>query len=236
MNTQVNNSQCKKSKVSSLAIWVLVLALLSSPLLLIFALESARSGEGAWVSATMAGILVLLEIIALIRINRSKGLLTGQGAAVVAFFITLTVGVFSIYANFTHLRFLHHVQCFSVLCDVCDALEKYQSDHQGNYPPDLITLTEGNYLDGSSMRGSEDINSYLINQYRYHGADLPKNSPPDMILVYDKFGTHEDRYRDVLFTNGNIEIMSERVFHKGLARDNELREKMGLSISTDDHK
>ena len=60
------------------------------------------------------------------------------------------------------------------------------------------------------------------------GGNLPSESPPDMILIYDKLENHKGEIRHVLFADYRTLTPNEQEFQKAIDRDNQFRRELGL--------
>jgi hypothetical protein len=97
-------------------------------------------------------------------------------------------------------------------------LFRYADAHNGQYPPDLPALVDGNYLDSADwLLDPSDTQPVPVGQrgvkcsYEYVGP-TPKSTPRDTMVAYSRKGIYPER-RNVLYADGEIRWVSEAELH-----------------------
>ena len=105
------------------------------------------------------------------------------------------------------------------------------NDYQKKLPPNLEILISTEDLPPKilicpSAKDTPDQPAYI-----YRAADLAgkkfKEYYPQLILVHDRNGNHEDS-RNVVFADGHVENLHDQHFLEAIEKDNALRRKLKL--------
>lgn len=169
---------------------------------------------------------VICGHIALSRINRSGGGLTGRGQAVaglvtgyVSFVCILVIAILAgmlLPALSQARERARRVNCAANLKQVGLAMRMYSSDNSEHFPPSLGTLMEQDYLTTGRVfvcpstsdtppAAADDVGR--LSSYRYFGAGLTEACQGKdvfkTVLACDKGGNHA-RFINVLFADGHV--------------------------------
>jgi len=120
------------------------------------------------------------------------------------------------------------VECRSQLNAIGRMIVMYRNEFENKMPPDLETLCEAEGMDQRALLCPSSDDEPGMCSYIYRGSDLSADSPDEMIVVYDKIENHNSEYRNVLFFNGSVRELEEKVFQIHIGRDNEMRRELGL--------
>jgi len=236
MSETENNAQCRKPKVSKLAIVSPLVVLLAFFMGLVFAgwLKSNRflASIGSWTYMLSLPVGLITGIIADYRIYKSKGLLTGRVFSISGTILALIL-IVAILIPHRHPRREYAarvIKCRVNLKALGVAMQFYASEYGNIYPTadkwcDLLLqhtkVGEDLFVCGGPFKkGSQKRCHYAIN------PNCEPNSPPDMVLLFEtkagwnQFGgpeiltleNHNRKGCNVLFNDGHIEfVKTERL-------------------------
>jgi len=116
--------------------------------------------------------------------------------------------------------------CEENLQEIYQGLLRYRAEHGGAMPASLEELAQQKYVTLWALVCP--ANHYPIGEssYVFRGADWPGAGTGKLILVYDKNAVHRDR-RNILFGDGRMDRIPERLIDKAIRNDNEERERLG---------
>ncbi|MBN1435893.1 MAG: hypothetical protein JW936_02355 [Sedimentisphaerales bacterium] len=121
--------------------------------------------------------------------------------------------------------------CDEGLKEIYQAIIQYQQQNQGAYPPNLETLVESELLSPWLLVCPASEFGVGECSYIYRAADLPpqlsRDAAKNIIIAYDKKPWHKKR-RNILFADGQIQRLPEKIYSQFIKKDNQLRETMDL--------
>jgi hypothetical protein len=188
----------------------------------------------------------ILGVFALQSIRKYQGQLRGRWLAHGAIWLSVTLFFTSclLPAVTKELQSSKGIRCRVQLHQISEAIAAYQSIFAGVNPPRLETLTHADpntpyHLPEDDLICPSSNNTPGQCSYVYRGDDLTRQSPGEMILLYDNAPRHEEEKRIlVLFALGKIQYFSLEDLlpdanDNPFTRDNELRRQMGLPEKPD---
>ncbi len=167
----------------------------------------------AWIPTTVSA--VTCAHIALRRMRHMEGAMRCQrtakaGIAVASVGVAVFLG-FAILAASSPKEHARRPTCKSYLRQLGLACHVYAMDNDDHLPDKLSSLYP-DYISSAlwifECPSTDDrvLSAQTIEQdgsYVYVGG-LIENSPPDTVLMYDKLGNHQGRWRNVLYKNGEV--------------------------------
>ena len=118
--------------------------------------------------------------------------------------------------------------CDDNLKKVYEALLIWQNEHEGQNPPEILDLkgigglTAWDFICPVSNAGIGTC------PWDYRGGDLYMGVASEMILAHDKDPVHKGR-RNVLFADGSMTRLPEKLFQSLVDKDNRFRLQIGLN-------
>lgn len=114
------------------------------------------------------------------------------------------------------------VYCASNLRQIAQGVMLYANDHKGKYPPDLGTINAEDDVNWEvfvcpsrdtagpppDVIKNKDKLAAWVNEhsdYIYVGSKLNGNSPADMVLAYEKPGSHDGQGMNIVFNDGHVD-------------------------------
>ena len=116
------------------------------------------------------------------------------------------------------------------------ACRVYAADNKSQFPPDLLRLVDSGALEpaalispGGERKPQTDEAGKPVGpfDYVYLGAMMTTQSPPDMILAYERPELNDDRCTRVLLVDGRVEWLPVEQFRAQLARTQEYLQEQG---------
>ena len=120
------------------------------------------------------------------------------------------------------------IECKTQLVSIGRYLFMYRKEFANQMPSDLEILCETEGMDPRGLLCPASDDKPGMCSYIYRGSDLSGDFPGEMIVAYDKIENHNSEYRNVLFFNGAVRQLDEKVFQVHIGRDNEMRRELGL--------
>ena len=150
--------------------------------------------------------------------------------------VGMIVAIIIIPALNQEMPLSNSIQCQMNLHSLGREIAFYQIEHSQN-PPNLETLVKLKNIDPKTLVCPLSDDPIGEISYIYRGYDLPKDTPEEMILIYDKNGNHlvddSEFSRNVLFAGYNVQRVEPDEFAALIDRDNKLRLELGLPEKPD---
>jgi|GEM_PF-4718802 len=136
----------------------------------------------------------------------------------------------------------HRVQCANNMLQIGFALNHYQDDNHGTYPPDLGTLVKTTDITTTAFAcpstatnaqndlvGDRAVDWVNRNtDYIYNGAGLVGLVNSSYIMLFDKDSNH-DRVMNVVYADGHCEMLSAKDAHGAIDRGLKRRQQRDRS-------
>ncbi len=128
------------------------------------------------------------------------------------------------------------IYCASQLSSIGKACYMYMYDFEGKMSPNfeiLVELEDLNIKDLVCPSQKDQSKS----SYVYRGVDLTEmddSVSSNLVVAYEQNENHSDRdnvgYRNVLFLDSHVKHFSQAEIQKIIAKDNQIRRKLGLAV------
>jgi hypothetical protein len=204
MSETETNAQGQMPKTSKLAMWSFVLAI-----------------AGAYVFIT-APVAIIMGIVSLFKIQKSKGELKGTSFAIAAIIIAQAGATWFVFVGMPRIRSISpRMVCGSNLFALREGMFVYACDYDDMFPTpskwcDLLIEHTNITKEKFTCRGADrGPCNYSMNK---NVEKLGKSAPPDMVLLYDSYsgwnqsggpeilniGNHKGDGCNILFVGGYV--------------------------------
>ena len=174
---------------------------------------------------------LVLGLIALSQVSRSKGKLGGQGLAIAGticsgatILLGLIMGAMGVAVMMPALANARAeargAVCWNNLRQIGLGMAMYTTDHEDAWPDSLEDLVTAGYFDSDEVftcpvqLDSEDFGEDSVSGYEYRKP--PAGAGESCMVVYDRQPAHRGG-RNVLFVDAHIEWLPEEEFQRRLA-------------------
>ena len=187
--------------------------------------EGAPASSGLAIASLILGLLsfcpnlltaisaVICGHLALERIKRSEGILSGRGMAIAG----LALGYFGIVFGIIALpawvlpawgrarELARRNVCQSNLKQIHNACSKYAAAHEGMFPDNLTRLVTDGFLDAHALICPSAKDQTSAKDSYLYTAGLGLNDDSGKLLVSDKPGNHQGEGRNELYVDGAVQ-------------------------------